>query len=88
MPYDPSMDSDTAAAVSWAEKRRSLTDPEALWAEPDAITGTLTYAGLLWRGRGSPSGLPGYDELGGYTEEYGTGMSNVYRLIGEDAVTA
>jgi hypothetical protein len=77
-----------AAAESWVQKRRSLTDPTELWVEPDVIAGTLMYAALLYQQRSQPQGFAGMDQLGSYGEDTGMAMSQVFRLVGSDAVIA
>jgi hypothetical protein len=78
-----------AAAESWAQRRRSRTSPDDLFARPDALAGTVIYAGLLYLSRAQPQGFPGLDvELGSASEEAAMAMANAMRLVGQDVVVA
>jgi hypothetical protein len=78
-----------AAAEAWACRRRSRTDPDALFARPDAVAGTVIYAGLLYLSRAQPQGFPGMDmDLGAASEDAAMAMANAMRLVGQDVVIA
>jgi hypothetical protein len=78
----------TASAEAWAQKRRCLTDPAALWVEPDVILGTVMLAALWYAERAQPQGFPGVNDLGNYSDDVGNAWANIYRLIGQDPVIA
>lgn len=78
----------TMAAESWTQRRRSLTDPDTLWAEPDTVHGAVIYAALIYQSRAQPDGFPGYSDLGTADTSAGEAMANVYRLVGSDPVIA
>lgn len=88
VPLDDRITSCSEAASAWVEKRRSMTDPAELWLAPDVNLGGVIYASLLYTTRSQPQGHAGFDQLGLYGEEVGLAMSNVYRLVGSDAVVA
>lgn len=77
-----------ASAEAWTQKRRSLTDPVDLWAQPDVILGTVMFAALLYAQRAQPQGFPGMDDLGNYSDDVGQAMTQIYRLVGSDPVVA
>jgi hypothetical protein len=78
-----------AAAEAWAQRRRSRTSPDDLFTRPDALAGTVIYAGLLYLSRAQPQGFPGFDvDLGSASEETAMAMANAMRLVGQDVVVA
>ena len=78
----------TEAANAWVLSRRSLSQPEALWANADVRMGATMYAALLYQQRSNAIGLAGTDELGSYSEDVGVLMVQIYRLVGTDPVIA
>lgn len=60
-PVDDRMVAATDAARAWAQRRRSLTDPYALWSDPVVHDGGCRYAGLLWRSKAAPVGFGSYE---------------------------
>jgi hypothetical protein len=78
-----------AAAEAWACRRRSLTKPEVLFTRPDAVEGTVIFAGLLYLSRSQPQGFPGLDaDLGSSSEDAAMAMAQAMRLVGQDVVVA
>lgn len=78
-----------AAAVDWAQDRRSLTPPQLLWMSPRVRSGAILYAALLYQARATPTGLAGYDDF----NNAGSGLAGdaIWRakeLIGADQVIA
>jgi hypothetical protein len=87
LPEDPRMVSASEAATSWAEKRRSNTEPTDLWAEPDVTYGATLYAALLYQSRSAPQGFSGYDETGVYSSSQ-EALFRARDLVGSDPVIA
>lgn len=73
------------AASVWVEKRRSLTPPPELWADPDVTLGTVMYAALLYQAKAAPQGFSEYED---FSTQFGAAMVGIYRLVGQDAVIA
>lgn len=84
---DTQAGSSAAAACALVRRRRSLTSDEELAASPDVHEGTLRWACLLRQATNHPSGFAGYEQTGTYGE-YGDSISEIYRLVGLDAVVA
>lgn len=78
----------TDGAIKWVEKRRSLTEPDVMWAEEDVRLGAIQFAGLLYMQRVQPQGFAGMDDAGNYSEDVGQMMVQIYRLVGNDPVVA
>lgn len=77
-----------AAAVEWAQDRRSLTDPLALWESARVRQGTILYAALLYQAAATPQGFAGYDEFGGGGGMAGDAIWRAKELVGTDVVVA
>lgn len=88
IPIDLRLEDSTTAAVTWVEKRRSLTPPAELWEEPDVYLGALKYAALQYTSRAQPQGMPGFDDLGTFNSDLGMSMYDIKELVGLDAVIA
>ena len=76
------------AAVEWAERRRSNTDPVELWESATVVLGTLIYGGLRYASRAQPQGFPGVDELGSPPADSWSAELEAGNLVGADPVIA
>ena len=85
---DDRVDRAAAAATSWAEHRRSATDPVDLWADSDVSYGGLLYGALLYQSRSAPSGFSGYDESGVFGGVSQEALFRARDLVGHDPVVA
>lgn len=88
VPLDQRVTDCTLAAEAWVEARRCLTDPAVLWANAAVERGGVLYATLLHKQRSQPQGFAGMEALGTFAEDTGATMSQVFRLVGADAVVA
>jgi hypothetical protein len=77
-----------AAASSWVEARRSVTDPVALWAGEDVQYGALLFGALLYQARVTPSGLPGYSDDPALFAQTTDALFRARELVGNDPVVA
>lgn len=78
-----------AAAVEWAQDRRSLTDPLYLWDSARVRQGTILYAAVLYQARAMPgAGFAGFEEFGGSTYTSGDARYRAMELVGSDVVVA
>lgn len=85
VPVDDRVTACTDAARARVQRRRSLTEPAALWREADAHRGGVLFGALLYQTRTTPQGMAGFDpESASATsaEAYWRAMD----LIGEDLV--
>lgn len=87
-PGDPMASDQAAAACQLVRNRRSLTEDEALAADPAVGEGTLRWACLLYQSVNHPAGFAEYDDFGNRTDGYGDAISEIYRLVGSDPVVA
>jgi hypothetical protein len=87
LPVDDRLQRCTASAVSWAQKRRCTTDPDALWAEDDAVQGATLFAAMLYQSRATPSGIAGYDEAALSTAQPDA-LYRARELVGLDPVVS
>lgn len=82
---DSRMESATEVATAYALRRRSVSDPATLFADPTTWDGAVRYAGLLWRSKAATAGFASYTPIdpAEYTE-YARAMDH----IGSDPVIA
>ena len=69
-----------ASANTWVARTR----PDLDWTQPppdDVHLGTVMAAAIAYQQASSPSGLPGYDDMGTYND-ITSAWGSIYRLIG------
>ena len=88
LPEDQRLTDVTEAAISWTQKRRSITPSGLLWLEHDVVVGTTMYAALLYSSRAQPQGFAGFETLGSFQEDTGMAITQIFRLVGADVPIA
>ena len=85
VPVDDRMRQATETARAWAQDRRSVTDPLALWSNPRCHEGGIIYAAMRWRSKAAPVGFASYEaqDVTDYTE-----FAVAADLVGVDPVVS
>lgn len=88
IPVNDRISQSTAAALRWAEKRRSTTDPAELFLDDDVHLGTVLYATWHYQSRSTLTGMTGFDETGAAYPDSSGLLYRARELVGADPVTA